>query len=948
MIITLKYFAGGGVKPEMKGFFRKIFNIYPGEEKNAFLFACLGFLWAMGITSGLKFSDALFLLHVGADSLPTAYTLSSCALIVISAFLLYAFYTFSTHRIFMTVVSIGICFYSFAYFCLMMGIGTQAEWLWFMLRVFGTVMFTVTLTCYWTFIDQYYHLQDAKRLYTLFSSMIFLGVASTGTIMQSGLIDFEHVTLIIVALLLGTMVWILKIVNQVRPVHDDNEPERSGGSTFESLSSLVKSVMGSPFTQLIMGRNFMIYLLLVITEYNYLASFDRHFDPENLPYNGDEQNARLTQFLGQCLSGVSITNLLIGLLLYSRLVRRFGITSLMLVTPVILLITFSGWQVSDSLLFPVLGIFVVEGTLYVIDDSNFNLLLNAVPSKMKYKIRVTIESLFEPAGTLLGALLITYAPIDSRMLGLFLACGMLAISVLLQRKYLKAIYLNLAENAMHFHRTIHKWFIKMSNKECEASEHRLLAILRHGDVRSQCLALEGLIALDEGSMLNKVLGMANQLETGAKMKFIELVGQGSFGDSAQVLDKLQEWSREETDPELRAAIQFYLARLGLLHPEKAAQDLDSDNLVLQGAAILSLKGSWAHLPAATVALNRTLAAQKLQQLLESSDTNHICMGLSVLGAEAVPLDIDILLPFLRHPTLQVKRAAAAALAKIADKTVIRYAGQLISLLAAASDNEFRLSCLKALGKMGDSSIVKDLIANSIHFRPSERRATETLISKMGLRTVPTLLAITKETGMPDPCRVLAGRVLGHLAMPQLRANLYGIMSHEIERAHFYFYYWHTIQKRYPEYDLQVLADALLTGYHSVLDFIIQLLSVAGEIEDCELLSRSLRSRNPKVRSQVVEALEKSCETGIFRILRPLVSDLPTEEKLHAYELRTTQPLSLSELLNTMSQSSSQVDQIIAAALRHKLNMPEWRESLRKQMGSNEEIFHHFAYELLET
>lgn len=939
----------GCLADEMKVFFRKLFNIYPGEEKNAFLFACLGFLWALGVTSGLKFADALFLIHVGAHSLPTVYISASCCLIAISTFLLYAFHVFSTHRIFLSVISVGITFYAFAYFCLLMGYGTDTKWLWYAMRIFGTIMFAVTLTSYWTFIDQYYHLQDAKRLYSLFSSMIFLGVATTGLLMKSGLIDVEQLTLVIMSLLLLTAYWITKIVKQLRTVRDENDQEGSHGTAFESVMFMFRSIKASRFTQLIMVRNFLIYLLLVITEYNYLSSFGHHFDPQITSQTGTEEHAQLTLFLGQWLAVVSVNNLIFGLLIYSRLVRRFGITGLMLVTPLILLFTFTGWQFSDSLLFPILGLFVVEGTLYVIDDSNFNLLLNAVPSKLKYKIRVTIESFFEPFGMLTSALLISYSPLDSRQLGLILALFLLSVSLLLRQGYLKAIYLNLSENAIHFQRTIKGWFASMGNRDHDSAEHRLLAILKQGDEKSQVLALEGLICLDEEALLNKVLKLSDRFAPAAKLKFLDLLGQSSLAATSQILDKLHEWSCDEGDATLKSAIQFYLARLGLLHPEKAVVDLrDCKDLVLKGAAILAMKSSWANLSVATATLHRTLAAQQLQELLESTDSEEICMGLTILGLDPSAHDVEILLPFLRHPTRAVARTAAASIARIADKSVIRYAGILIARLTTSSDNEFRLSCLKALGKMGDSSIVKEIISNSVHFRPNERRLTETVISRMGLRTVPTLLAITKDTAMPDRCRVLAGKILGRLALPQLRANLCDLINVEIERARFYFFHYHTIQQKYPDINLYVLKDALLSGFHSVLDFIIQLLGVAGEIEDCELLSRSLRSRNPKVRSQVVEALEKTCETKIFRILQPLVSDSPVDEKIHAYELAGYRTLELPELLSHMSQSSSQVDHIISAALCQKLDMPGWRATLRKQMSTNEEIFHHFAYELLET
>ncbi len=91
----------------MREFFRNLFNIYPDEEKKAFLFGCLGFFWAVAVTSGLKFADALFLLHVGAESLPITYKFTACMMIGMAIFQLYAFHHFPAHRIFLGVIFAG-------------------------------------------------------------------------------------------------------------------------------------------------------------------------------------------------------------------------------------------------------------------------------------------------------------------------------------------------------------------------------------------------------------------------------------------------------------------------------------------------------------------------------------------------------------------------------------------------------------------------------------------------------------------------------------------------------------------------------------------------------------------------------------------------------------------------------------------------------------------------
>lgn len=929
----------------MKGIFHKLFNIYSGEEKNAFLFACLGFLWALAVTSGLKFSDALFLIHVGAASLPTVYMCIACGMMVLATFLLKAFHSMRAHSVFMTALTIGACFYGFAYFCLFNNFGVESQWIWYALRIFGTLFFSIIITCFWTFVDQYYHLQDAKRLYCLFSSSIFLGIAATGFLMRSGLIDFQHMILFIILLLFFTVYWIKNIVAKAKPVYDENPLETSGEQADTSFRSIIRSVLSSKFTLLLMTSNFLIYVLQIITEYSYMTSFEQHFDPAVTLDTGGEESAQLTIFLGKCIAGVSIFNLVFGLFIYSRLMRRFGINNLLTYTPIVLFFAFNGWILNDSLIFPIMGFFVVEGMLYIIDDGNFTLLLNAVPSKLKYKIRLFIESFFEPIGMLFSSLLITFIPIDSKKIGLVLAACALGVALLMRKQYLKAIYVNLSDNAIHFQRTIYDWFSRLSIKDQHVAERRLLVILQCGEERSQLFALEGLLGFKDTSILQRLLKYANALTPSMKVHFITLVGQSAFATDHQVIHHFQAWRHTNQDPGVQGALHFYLARQGLLPQDHAIHLLNSEDLTLKGAGIIALKKSAMGSACFPFSVQ---VEQNLQQLLTSEREVELCMAMTILGCESLPQNVETLLPFLKHSSLNVARHAAASIALIADKHSAEYAPFFLIELATTSDSELRQSYLKILGNIGDHTQVQEIIKCSTHFRPNERRLTEATLYKYGQDSVPILLSITKDIKMHDRCRVLAGRILGRLALPQLREHLYEIITAEIERAYFYFYHHHSIQAEYPEIDLTMLRDALLSSFYSVQDFIIQLLGVAGESEDCELLSHSLRSPNHKVRSHVIDTLEKTCEAPIFRALYPLIADLPQQEKMQAYLRGGRIPLNLVELLDKMSVSQIQGDQIMATTVKYRLNLPNWRESLLEQMKTHKETFNHFAYELLET
>lgn len=927
-------------------FLQTVLHIYSGEGYHSFLFACLGFLWAFAVTSGQKFADALFILNVGAESLPEVYTLTACGMFVVASVLLYAFHRFESYSIFVAVLFVGIAFYALAFLGITLNSESIPQWFWYALKIAGFFLFSVLMTTYWTFIDQYHHLQDAKRLFSLFSSAIFLGVTATGLTMKAGILDLSEVILFIIVLLFITYLWIRKIVKVVPVVfHEDSEPIR-GGERRSSLKHLIHSVITSPFTLFLMASNLLIQLLSVITEYNYLFAFQDYFGLNHGVNEGNGTEANLTLFLGKWLAIVSFGNLIFGLFFYSRLVRRFGIHSLLIITPLILMVSFTGMGMSSSLIFSLMGFIVVEGTLYVIDDSNFNLLLNAVPIKLKSKIRVMIESFFEPIGMLLSASFLALLGRESRWLGLVLSAGLLLVALALRSKYLRALFANLAENAVHFDRTLEDWIRRMNSKQRKVVENKLLGILRSKDEHSQLFASEGLLAFDDPSILPRLLSLVSHMSVPGKVRFLELIEQSSFTKNSLVLETLESWLEDPSNMGLESFIQFYLAKQGLLHPDKVIGNFNNNDILSVGAAIVTLKSNLASLPSTVTSHNQSLAAQYLNVLLESGNEEEVAMGLQILGMHGN--NVDILIPYLKNPSLVITKVAAKAIAQAEYIDPIRHAPFLLAYLTSSTDTEIRMACLKALGKTNDSSLVSNIIAASIHFRPSERRLTEHIIFKMGLRTVPTLIAIAKDTQMPDRCRVLAGQILGKLSLPQLRAHLSTIIKVEIDRAYFYFYYSQTIQKSFPLIDLTVLKDILVTNYHSVLDFIIQLLAVAGEIEDEELLVRSLHSRNPKLRSQGIEMLEKTSEPKIFRLLQPLIEDIPNEQKIATYLKRGYEVLSLTALLDKLGESSSQMDRIISAALKVKLDLPNWRESLRQQMLRQDEIFHHFAYELLET
>jgi hypothetical protein len=924
--------------------FRKAFGIYPGEGAHAVRFGRLAMLWAFGSSCLDTLSDALFLEKVGANALPTVYLSIALGMIGISSLVLYSLRISSPYRILTVAMGLGVVI------CISAALfvnGDPPTLFFYLLKIASRMFFAVMIAVSWTFTDQYHDLQDAKRVYSIYSAAYFFGTILAGLSINLFIekIGFSGLLLISSLSIFAGFWEARRIAMKAKAVHDDSTEGIFSGNR-DTFSSLIQLILRSRFAIILLLLSLFMQLLLTVTEFNYMESFGRVFNASSNPLG----EGQIAEFLGKCRALISFCNIIIGFFLYGRFVRRTGLSNAILVTPLFFLAVYSGWVFSDGITLAVLGLVAVDGVLFTVEDNCFNLFSNAVPTKLKSKVRIINDSFFEPIGMLISALILFAVQQSSIWVGFSLSLVVLLLAFTIRSIYSKAILINLKDNALHFERKVKDWVTSLTRREQKEAKKDILSALRGSSEETQLLAVDALLELGEASILPDILQSAKRLNTLSKIQLIRLFDGSSFGNDSRVIEMIDQWSYENESPELSKWANFYLAKRGLHHPEKAEEELDNPDLFLRGAAILTLKKSLANQSLDYAALNRTIASKKLELMLKSEKIDEMSMALDILAEENGSEAAERALPFLSHESSLVKRAAARCIARLADKKLSRHAPRFIEELEASRDNLFRLSLLDALGKMADSTTLKEILLASIHFRPNERRKTEEIIIKMGLKIVPLLIVMTKDLALPERARILAGKILGRLALPQLQANLIDILDIEIERAYFYFYFGHTIQNQHPLHDLEMLQSALLSGYQSVIDFIIHLLGAAGSLEDPELLVRALHSKNAKIHSHAVESLEKTCDTRIFKLIAPLVDDLPLEEKMAAcLSWQGDYPkLTLFELLAKLDESPSLFDKVVAIRLKVQLQMPNWRHQLREQMKQSDETFHQYAYELLES
>jgi hypothetical protein len=506
------------------------------------------------------------------------------------------------------------------------------------------------------------------------------------------------------------------------------------------------------------------------------------------------------------------------------------------------------------------------------------------------------------------------------------------------------MYKNLVYNAIHFERPFKDWF---SSKQKE--EKQFLSYLMDPSIEKQHFALKGILRLEDHAILDKTLHLLEAKEEKTKTVFLKQITTSVFHKDPKVLQTIRRWLSQSEDPYFSRKAQIFLAKGGFLSIEEAKELIKSDHFDEKAAGLIAFKKAFNTLPIESASHLRTLSEEEVNHLLTSQKEDHLLLGLSLLSEDPTPIDIEKLIHFVKDFSRpKVAKTAALALAKNGNLVSEKHIPLLLNLLKKPNESSLKMALIDVFTKIAEFKDLQEMIKIAHYLRPKEKLFIEKFLISKGQELVPILLNLTKDETLHDSCRLTAGRALGRLSPKLLRTHLKELISKESSRAKFYYLHSQTIQERNPDKDLKMLVSSLKSSYLTVLDFIIQLLGVAGELEDCELMSRLIRSHNPKVRSQVIETLEKSCDITIFRLIDPLICEIPFEEKMEQFKKETANLEDFDALLERLSHSSLDLDQIIATTYKHRFKSFNWKHTLKKQMSTNAELFHDFAMELLDT
>ncbi len=181
-------------------------------------------------------------------------------------------------------------------------------WFWYAIKIASRMFFAVMIACSWTFTDQYHDLQDAKRVYSIYSAAYFFGTIISGTAINLFLdkIGFSGLLICAAGSILAGMVQARGIALKAKAVHDDTIEGVFSGSR-DSFSSVVRLIIRSRFTIVLLLLSLFIQLLLTVTEFNYMESFGNFFQGSNEAI----AEGKIAEFLGKCRALISLCNIVI-------------------------------------------------------------------------------------------------------------------------------------------------------------------------------------------------------------------------------------------------------------------------------------------------------------------------------------------------------------------------------------------------------------------------------------------------------------------------------------------------------------------------------------------------------------------------------------------------------------------------------------------------------------
>ncbi|MFK5975540.1 MAG: hypothetical protein QM493_03425 [Sulfurovum sp.] len=907
----------------------RLINIQEDEQSKIFYFFLFSIFIQAGVAMGESVANSMFLVNIGIEQLAIIYMITP--FIILFLYIpIYSFFTsrygeklFFIYSLSMLVI-MNIVLYFFIENVEPLISKDNFDYIFYFLLLYTTVMVITLYTLVWNFIDSFFDIMDSKRVFSIFSAGTAIGAILGGVVVSSVSNYFSANILLLCWSLASTiaLIFLLKISKKFQSINMEEENETL--PIIEQLVVMINNIKSSTYVMVLLFVFFISVLLATILEYEYLEILSKNQSVESLAL-----------LFGQLYIVVNIFNLIVNVFLFNRLVIRFGVKNVLLIQPIAYLLVFAYLSMNVGIEAGIFGFFIVQGLLVSIDYNNQNLLYNGINSKIKYEVRTFIENLGEPfaialAGVILFFFGATLSISQVAYIGSGIALLYFILTIILKYSYPIAMIKNLKDNWLDLTSNEKSIIENIPLVEREKLIEREKFLIYQED-RDKTMVTRVIRSYDEPKAIEILLDYLNKGDKEAYSKAEIILQEILDSKDPKVIHSVINWLNSNLNS-INILLKKELGSRGLIDSSKLLSNLYHSNTEeISASSVTIFNSQYPH--------NFTKAIDRVDKLLRSENEEEIIEGLYILGKSKHTPYTFYVAEFLNHKSDKVVTQALDTIYKLSDNHINNLIIPILEFFTNGS-KEQRILSIKILAKIKDTSSIILLLERVEVVTIYEKHEILEMIKGMGLQSIPALVTVLVEKHYSYFARSIAGRSLGSLAFAQFKDLEKHLILTEIEVSYRLLYFYKTLllhqklhsnQKNSNSDTLLLLSRYFMDKHQVVLEFILEILSIGGNLPSVELMKTSIRSLNPKVRGNAIETIEQSTDQSIFKMLLPLLDGRDIDEIIYFYKNNyTITDYNIQDIIEHSLNSNNEIEILLAISLMPDTNK-NYLESFRKKL-----------------
>ena len=639
---------------------RSLLGVEAGEERAVGWMAALYFLLAASFVFVQTSAYGLFLQEFGARNLPFAYL----SIAAFASALAYLYLKLSERVAFRALTLIDLGFLAAA--CALFWLGLQTglkHWFIFLLPFWFQAMLNLANLVVWPLAGRMFDVRQAKRLFGVVGSGLWLGNILLGGFVVAPLLAFAGPAdlYLFAAIAVVAASLVLRFILGSLHVPAWSAMPTAAAASPGQAEKPRRSPFRNPYNRYIFG-----YILLWWVSFYFIDNI--FFDRAGAMYPGGSQ---LAAFLGKQISVIGIIALITTTLITGRLVRRFGVRIALLVMPVIVLF-FTLLLVAGGLLqAPTPALFWMATAAktmnlalgFSLSQAAGTLLYQPILGSDRHRTQTIAEGIVQPfAIGLAGLLLLVFNTILH-----FDAVGLSAVFLVIGALWVWIILRVSGE----YPRVLSEALVRRSLGESStllfdpAGIAQLESGLKRSNAGAVLYALNQLEQLEpyawEGRLRASLAGLLAHPAQEVRLYVLERILSLKLVEAAPLVR-----SRLETEsvPDVRAAVVEFLAAVDDASPEEIEDALRSPEQVMRRGAITGLL-----LSASPAQIER--ATGLLGQLAASASDDDRLMAVDILAEATCAASKELLFKLLSDDVVAVRQGAVRAAGRQEDEGLLK-------------------------------------------------------------------------------------------------------------------------------------------------------------------------------------------------------------------------------------------------------------------------------------